>query len=180
MSTRMKKVLIGSLALVVFAVLTAGTLQKSNAQVRLLIDSPDFPGIPGFPSDCELHAFERMVACTNTYYAASNAYYTASYTCPISTGPTGCSTRCQSNPFGSDCTQCVNDCTSNLYNAYYQAERSLSTCGQCTAQLDFCGGARAAASNCLLDYQNCGGLFGEGCWETYSQCRLSSGIDQCQ
>lgn len=44
----------------------------------------------------------------------------------------------------------------------------------------FCDCARAAAQQCWWDYEACGGLFVEGCWETYSQCRLDSGIDQCQ
>jgi hypothetical protein len=44
----------------------------------------------------------------------------------------------------------------------------------------FCDCARAAAQQCWLDYQNCGGFFVEGCWETYSQCRTDSGIDQCE
>ena len=44
----------------------------------------------------------------------------------------------------------------------------------------FCDCARAAAQQCWWDYEACGGLFVEGCYETYSQCRLDSGIDQCQ
>ena len=44
----------------------------------------------------------------------------------------------------------------------------------------FCDCARAAAQQCWFDYVNCGGLEVEGCWETYSQCRLDSGIDQCE
>jgi hypothetical protein len=44
----------------------------------------------------------------------------------------------------------------------------------------FCDCARAAAQQCVWEYEACGGLWVEGCWETYSQCRLDSGIDQCQ
>jgi hypothetical protein len=44
----------------------------------------------------------------------------------------------------------------------------------------FCDCARAAAQQCWWDYQACGGIWVEGCWETYSQCRLDSGIDQCE
>jgi len=44
----------------------------------------------------------------------------------------------------------------------------------------FCDCARAEAQQCWADYVACGGLFVEGCWETYSQCRLDSGVDQCQ
>lgn len=44
----------------------------------------------------------------------------------------------------------------------------------------FCDCARAAAQQCWWEYEACGGLFVEGCWETYSQCRLESGIDQCE
>ena len=44
----------------------------------------------------------------------------------------------------------------------------------------FCDCARAAAQQCWSDYVACGGLEVEGCWETYSQCRLDSGVDQCQ
>ena len=44
----------------------------------------------------------------------------------------------------------------------------------------FCDCARAAAQQCWWDYQFCGGFQVEGCWETYSQCRADSGIDQCE
>jgi hypothetical protein len=44
----------------------------------------------------------------------------------------------------------------------------------------FCDCARAAAQQCWWDYQACGGLEVDGCWDTYSQCRLDSGIDQCE
>lgn len=44
----------------------------------------------------------------------------------------------------------------------------------------FCDCARAAAQQCWWDFQACGGIWVEGCWETYSACVLESGIDQCQ
>jgi len=44
----------------------------------------------------------------------------------------------------------------------------------------FCDCARAAAQQCWSDYLTRGGLSVPGCWETYSDCRLDSGIDQCQ
>lgn len=44
----------------------------------------------------------------------------------------------------------------------------------------FCDCARAAAQQCWSDYQACGGFFADGCWDTYSQCELDSGIDECQ
>jgi hypothetical protein len=44
----------------------------------------------------------------------------------------------------------------------------------------FCECARAAVQQCWSDYEACGGFFVDGCWDTYSQCELDSGIDQCQ
>ena len=44
----------------------------------------------------------------------------------------------------------------------------------------FCDCARAAAYQCWVDYELCGGFMVPGCWTTYSECRLESGIDQCQ
>ncbi|HEY2292536.1 MAG TPA: hypothetical protein VGM86_17695 [Thermoanaerobaculia bacterium] len=44
----------------------------------------------------------------------------------------------------------------------------------------FCDCARAAAQLCWSQYQACGGFMVDGCWDTYSQCELDSGIDSCQ
>jgi hypothetical protein len=44
----------------------------------------------------------------------------------------------------------------------------------------FCQCARAEAQQCWADYQACGGFFVQGCSDTYSQCRLDSGVDQCE
>ncbi len=44
----------------------------------------------------------------------------------------------------------------------------------------FCQCARAEAQQCWSDYVACGGFMVPGCWETYSECRLESGVDQCE
>ncbi len=44
----------------------------------------------------------------------------------------------------------------------------------------FCDCARATMQQCNWEYQLCEESSGENCWETYYQCRLASGIDQCE
>lgn len=173
-----KRLLLGGVLLVILSTLMFGGPRTGMAQVQLLIDSPDFPNIPGRQGDCMLTSFQRQVDCTNRLYDAARAYNNAPQTCPSTYE---CFLPCV---LGDDepCQRCVNDCTTRLYVSYYTAERNLNTeqCGVCSAQLDTCSAARAAAQQCGSDYQNCGGLEGEGCWEIYSACRLASGIDRCQ
>jgi hypothetical protein len=45
----------------------------------------------------------------------------------------------------------------------------------------FCDCARMVMQNCNAEYQACDASGeNEGCTETYFQCRLDSGIDQCE
>ena len=45
----------------------------------------------------------------------------------------------------------------------------------------FCTEAQIELNSCWLEYENCGGLLVDGCWEQfYYVCRAASGIDYCQ
>ena len=46
--------------------------------------------------------------------------------------------------------------------------------------VDFCAWARDEARGCWIQYENCGGLNGDGCYDQLEQCLADSGIWECE
>ncbi|HEX7956280.1 MAG TPA: hypothetical protein VF508_05010 [Pyrinomonadaceae bacterium] len=174
-----KRLLLAGVLLLTLVTLTFVGLRPGRAQALISMTDESWPTIPGRQGDCSLNSMTLQMSCLDKLNTTWNKYYTSDSACPKSDA---CKADCTSDPQGAPCVQCVNDCTTRNYLAYYDAEQKLNTasCGVCGAQLDTCTGARAASYQCGVDYQNCGGIFVEGCWETYSACQLASGIDKCQ
>ncbi|HEX6739914.1 MAG TPA: hypothetical protein VF310_16670 [Vicinamibacteria bacterium] len=46
--------------------------------------------------------------------------------------------------------------------------------------VDFCAWARDEAAGCWRQYENCGGLEGDGCYDQLEACLQDSGIWECE